>query len=189
MVPYIVATLFLAGLSVAQTQHNLNLTEVANLTSVDGQVSSNAQLSKRDDPPNNGTEWKDVADEGIGGILDIVKDLIDNIFDKDKDSTITKSVTLTHTVTGDLGVPTSSPDPEPTSAPEKTTRTITSTQDPGTITTTITLTSRPGQTSLPQVPPTTLVKSARGTTETVMLPHQSGCSKVDDNGRLTVGVC
>lgn len=188
MFPYIAATLFLAGLSVAQTQHNLNLTEVANLTSVDGQVSSNAQLSQRDDPPNDESDWKDVAGEGIGGIVDVLQDLID-LWDKDKDSISTKSVTLTRTVTGDLGVPTPSPEPEPTSAPEKTTRTITSTQDAGTTTTTLTLTSRPGETSLPQVPPTTLVQSARGATETVMLPRESGCFKVDDNGQLTVGVC
>ena len=181
------ASFVLAGLSVAHPQPNSAIpptTQAAapnsaytsfisptgTVTSYDGQISSIARFSKRDDPPSGGHDWDDVAGKGIGAIPPVIGTIIDGIFrhdDDDDDGPRTEFVTITK-------------EPEETSPPGETV-TNTITQKPGETTTS---TADESVTTT-----TTTVGSPPGATETVMIPHKEGCYIANPDGSLGVGEC
>lgn len=164
---HIVASLVLAGLSMAHPQHyhtvpapvQANTSDPAivptgTVTSINHHISSTAQLSKRHDPPSDDGDWDDVAEGGIGEIGDIVQDILDYLRG-DKQETVSHTITVTQ-------------EPGKTSAPAET------------IVTTVTSITAPGKTVTTTVVPTTVVPDPDPTETRIWpTPEKPGCSPGD----------
>lgn len=141
---FIGASIVLAGLSVARPQHSLanqqpiqtvspntaytsSIAPTGTVASCDGQISSPAQLSKRDDPDDPPLDWDDVAGTGIAEGGDALKYIMSLIFGDKETKSITETVTHTPgptTSPGESGMTTVTKDPVTTTItkyPETTT--------------------------------------------------------------------
>lgn len=177
---HIVASLVLAGLSMAHPQHYhtdpapvqadtsdaaklFPIVPTGTLTSINHHISSTAQLSKRHDPPSDGGDWDDVAKGGIGEIGDMLGDILD-FFRGDEQETVSHTITITQ----DPGKPTPTEEPGSPSAPAKTT------------VTTVTSITAPGKTVTTTVVPTTVVPDPEPTESRAWpTPGKPGCSPDD----------
>lgn len=140
---HIVASFVLAGLSMAYPKQNLTApapTQAATTTStftsfagpttagasLDDQISSTAQLSKRKHHHGDDEEWDKVANNGIKVGEKLVEGLLDWFPDDAETETISHTITVTHTPepTEGPGEPTITPEPE---KPTQTEVTVTTT--------------------------------------------------------------
>lgn len=185
-VPYImlsshfVASLVLAGLSLARPHQNhtvavpihattpdpaeaFPIVPTGTVASLNDEISSTVQLSKRQDPPSDDGDWDDVAEGGIKEIADVAKKLLD-IFRGGEQETTTSTITITQ----EPGKPTSTGEPTKTSAPEET------------VTTVVTSITAPGETITITVVPTTVVPKPEPTESRIWpTPGRPGCSPED----------
>lgn len=168
---HVVASLVLAGLSMAHPQHyrtapapvQANTSDPAKLfpivptgtvTSINHHISSTAQLSKRQDLLSDDGDWDDVAEGGIGEIGEIAKGIFD-IFGPHEKETESRTITVTQ-------------EPGQTSAPGET------------ITTIVTSITAPGKTITTTVVPTAVVPKPKPTGGIFWpIPGKPGCSPED----------
>lgn len=168
----IVASLVLAGLSMAHPQHYhtvpapvqantsdpvkfLPIVPTGTVTSINHHISSTAQLSKRQDPSSDDGDWDDVAEGGIGEIGDIAKGILDIFRRPHEKETESRTITVTQ-------------EPGKTSAPGET------------ITTIVTSITAPGKTITTTVVPTAVVPKPKPTGGPIWpTPGKPGCSPED----------
>lgn len=173
---HIVASLVLAGLSMARPQQHhtvpapihtttpdpaetFPIVPTATVASLNDEISSTVQLSKRQDPPSDDGDWDDVAEGGIKEIADVAKKILDIIGGGEQETKFS-TVTITQ-------------EPGKTSSPGETVTTIvTSVTAPGkTITTTVVPTT--------VVPTTVVPKPDPSKTLIWPIPKPPGCSPGD----------
>lgn len=166
---HIVASLVLAGLSMARPQQHhtvpapihattpdpaetFPIVPTATVASLNDEISSTVQLSKRQDPPSDDADWDDVAEGGIKEIADVAKKIID-IFGGGEQETSTVTITQ---------------EPGKTSPPGET------------VTTIVTSITAPGKTITTTVVPTTVVPKPKPTGGIIWpIPKPPGCSPGD----------
>lgn len=133
------------------------------VASLDDQTSSIAQLSKRQDPPSDDSDWDGVAEKGIEGAVDIAK-IIADIWGGGEQETVSHTITITQ----EPGKPTPTEEPGSPSAPAKTTIT------------TVTSITAPGKTVTTTLVPTTVVPDPEPTESRAWpTPGKPGCSPDD----------
>ena len=169
---YTVASLILAGLSVAHPRRNFTVsaplsatitphsahtsfvTPASTTASFGGQISSPSQLSRRRADPGDGGDWDDVVGAAINQAAGIPGQVLSAIFGGHVRGT--EHVTVTA---------------------------------PGTFAT-ITVTSEPEKTTGPVTVTTTLVTvPIPAKTETVHMPQETGCYYAQPDGGIGVGPC
>lgn len=175
-----VASLVMAGLSMARPHQNhtaparihattpapaevFPIVPTGTVASLNDQISSTAQLSKRQDPPSDDGDWDEVAEKGISGAVAIAK-IIADLFGGGEQETVSHTITITQ----EPGKPTPTEDPGKPSAPAKT------------IVTTVTSIIAPGKTITTTVVPTTVVPKPKPTGGPIWpTPGKPGCSPED----------